>query len=87
VEGEVTFDSAKEAVDFLASRVIAEAKEQTVTLSDEDKRLLYFSAVDPRTAFGISESRLQGDDGEFEERITDLLVKQHAYAAATDFGY
>lgn len=64
----------KEALDFIAAAVIAEAKQQNVDLSDEDKRLLYFSAVDPSTAAGISEARLQSVDEGFEEKVTGLLI-------------
>lgn len=64
----------REALDYLASAVIEEAKRENVLLSDDDKRLLYFSAVDPRSAMGISESRLQSDDQEFEGTVTRLLA-------------
>ena len=82
MEREVTFSTDKEALDFLASAVMSEAKRQNISLADEDKRLLYFSAIDPRSALGISEERLQLDDEQFEEKITELLKTAAATAGS-----
>ncbi len=69
----MTFTSQKEAKKFLAERIIAEAEREHLTLSDDDKRLLYFSEAEPETVQGISDDRLLAEDEEYEAKIVALL--------------
>ena len=72
------FSTQREAKQFLANKIIAEADRQGSPLSDIDKRMLLFSEQEPETLQGLSEDALTNIDLEYENRITNLLRAAYA---------
>lgn len=69
----MSFFSQSEAKQFLADKIISQGEYQREPLSEVDKRLLLFSVDEPETANRIPRERLEGDDAEFEAKVTSLL--------------
>lgn len=73
--------SAREAREFLVSKIVEEARREGVTLSDVERKMLYFSETDwtlPEIGTASEEFDLAGDQDDYEKKIA-LLVRS-AYA-------
>jgi hypothetical protein len=65
--------NTREAKDFLIGKIEREAQLAGVSLSDEDRRLLYYTEEEAASAAGIREDRLASDDSQFERTASKLL--------------
>jgi hypothetical protein len=71
----VSFSSSSEAKNFLVSRIVQEAKRRHVSLSDLERKMLYFSESYPSLPDMAEIARRfenECDEGEYEERIRRL---------------
>lgn len=70
------FNSQRDPKEYLISRIVAEAKQEGVPLSDVERKMLYFSETD-WTLPGILEVNAEFerdyDETEYEEKIADLV--------------
>ena len=75
------FGTIKEAKDFLADRIATEAQREGVSLSDVERKMLYFSETDwtlPDMAAVSAEFDRQYDQDEYEHKIAGLARKIEA---------
>lgn len=73
---EISFHTARTALDYLANRIVDEAKLQGSPLSDLEKKMLYFSETDSslREAGKLSADFDQNcDPNEYEQKISGLV--------------
>jgi hypothetical protein len=76
----VTFDTAREAKQYLAGRIAAQAERENIVLPEPERKMLYYSETawtlpDMRAAAG--EFDRQFDQAEYERKIVGLV--QRAY--------
>ena len=74
----IVFKTIKEAKDFLAGSIAAEAKRAGVPLSEVERKMLYFSETDwtlPDMATVNAEFDLDCDENEYEQKIAGLVQK------------
>src|SRR5438094_7804646 len=80
------FNNAVEAKEFFISRIIAEAVRENASLSDLEKRTLYFTETgsDAKQEYldDVAEFEDQYDDREYEQKIARLLKKAYDYDSA-----
>jgi hypothetical protein len=72
-----TFSTVKEAKDFLAGRIAAEAAHENVPLSEVERKMLYFSETDwtlPDMNKVSAEFDRDYDQNEYEQKIARLIV-------------
>ncbi len=72
------FSSAREAKEFLVSRIIEEAQREQVSLSEVERKMLYFteSGRMPEDMMDASDSFDRDyDQDEYEEKVTKLIRK------------
>ena len=77
----IVFRTVKEAKDFLAGSIAAEAKREGVPLSEVERKMLYFSEVDwtlPDMAAVNAEFDRDCDENEYERKIAGLVQKIEA---------
>lgn len=70
------FSTIRDAKDFLANRIAAEAKREDVPLSEIERKMLYFSETDwtlPDMAHVNAESDRDCDENEYEQKIASLI--------------
>ena len=70
------FSSAREAKEFLVSRIIEEAQREQVSLSDVERKMLYFTVSGrmPEDMVDASDSFDRDyDQDEYEEKVTKLV--------------
>jgi hypothetical protein len=72
------FSTQREARQFLACKIVAEAARAGTPLSENDQRVLFFSEQEPETLQGLSEDALTDIDVEYENKITNLLRAAYA---------
>ena len=72
------FTSQREAKQFLANKIIAEADREGLPLSDIERRMLFFSEQEPDTVEGLLEDVFDGNDEEYELEMTALLKAAYA---------
>ena len=77
------FSSGREAKEFLISRIVEEAQQENLPLSEVERKMLYFS----ETAWTIPDIMTvnedfdrQYDQEEYEQKITELIRKAHKRA-------
>ncbi|MGB8112506.1 MAG: hypothetical protein WCF22_01955 [Candidatus Sulfotelmatobacter sp.] len=71
-----TFHSAREAKEFLISRIVAEAQRENVPLSDVERKMLYFSETGwtlPDIAEVNDAFEGEYDSGKYERKIAKLI--------------
>jgi len=74
------FHSAREAKEFLISKIVEEAIREGTVLSEIERKMLYFSETDwtlPDVSAVSDEFDRGYDQGEFESKIAGLV--RHAY--------
>jgi len=74
------FHSAREAKEFLISKIVEEAIREGTVLSEIERKMLYFSETDwtlPDISAVSDEFDRGYDQGEFESKIAGLV--RHAY--------
>lgn len=77
------FPSQKQAKEYLAGRIIAEAEREGVQLSDVERKMLYFSETDwapPGILDVAAEFDRDYDDNEYERKIAELVGNSLANA-------
>lgn len=77
------FHSAREAKEFLASRIAEQAQRDHVQLSEVEQKMLYFSETDwtlPDMSEVSQEFDRDYDQDQYEEKVTTLV--RHAYKRA-----
>lgn len=70
------FSDAREAKEFLVSRIVQEAQQEGVPLSEVERKMLYFSETAwslPRITDVSDEFDRTYDQGEYEKKIADLV--------------
>ncbi len=70
------FGSFREALEFLVGTIVAEAKRESVSLSDVERKMLYFSETDwslPNILEVNDEFERLYDGDEYEAKITGLI--------------
>jgi hypothetical protein len=73
------FSNAREAKEFLVSRIVAEAKREGVSLSEIERKMLYFSETGwslPDILEVNDEFDRKCDTAEYEKKITHLIHKE-----------
>jgi hypothetical protein len=70
---DMPFSTQREAKQFLANKIVAEAEREGAPLSDVERRMLLFCEQEPETVTGFPDDVLENIDTEYEERITSLL--------------
>jgi hypothetical protein len=76
------FVSDREALDYLAGRIIAEAAREKVSLLEVERKMLYFSETDwtlPDMAAVSAEFDRTYDQDEYEQKISGLVRKIEAH--------
>jgi hypothetical protein len=71
-----TFATEREALDFLAATIAAEAKRENVPLSEVERKMLYFSETEwtlPDMAKVSAEFDRKYDQDEYEQKIAGLI--------------
>jgi hypothetical protein len=71
-----TFATEREALDFLAATIAAEAKRENVPLSEVERKMLYFSETEwtlPDMARVSAEFDRDCDQDEYEQKIAGLI--------------
>jgi hypothetical protein len=71
------FHTIKEAKDFLANRIAAEAARENVPLSEVERKMLYFSETDwtlPEMAQVSAEFDRDYDQDDYEQKIAGLVA-------------
>lgn len=72
------FATDREALDFLAGRIAAEAKQEDVPLSDVERKILYFSETSwtlPEMASVSASFDQNCDQDEYERKIARLIAR------------
>lgn len=77
----MTFSSQRDAKQFLANKIVAEAQRHGTPLSEPERLMLLFTEQEPETVAAIPQEMLD-DNVEYEKKITDLL--QDAYQRESD---
>lgn len=72
------FSSQREAKQFLADKIIAEADREGLPLSNIERRMLLFSVDEPETMEGFPENVSMDVDEAYEKKITALLKAAYA---------
>ena len=75
---EKAINTVREAKDYLAGRIAAEAKREQIPLSEIERNMLYFSETDwtlPGMLEINSEFERDYDDNEYERKIAGLIRK------------
>ena len=67
------FPSQREAKQFLANKIAAEADRQGSPLTDIKKRMLLFCEQEPETVTGLPADAIENTGEEYEMKITSLL--------------
>jgi hypothetical protein len=81
------FASVREALEFLVSRIVAEARREGVPLSQVERDMLYFSETGwtlPDIITTKERFERECDEGEYEGKIVELIRKAHARARSAD---
>jgi hypothetical protein len=76
------FRSAREAKEFLVARIVDEAKLESVSLSEIERKMLYFSETYwtlPDIMHVNEEFDREYDQDEYEKKITHLVIKASAH--------
>jgi hypothetical protein len=71
------FATVKEAKDYLAGRIVAEANREGIPLSEIERKMLYFSETNwtlPDTAEVSAEFDRKYDQDEYEEKVARLIA-------------
>lgn len=77
-----TFQSAREAKEFLISKIVAEAQREKVLLSETERKMLYFSETGwtlPDMGAVSDEFDLTQNQNVYEEKITRLIQNAARY--------
>lgn len=85
------FLSAREAKEFLVSRIVEEARRENVPLSEIERKMLYFSETFwtlPDIMDVNDQFEREYDDREYEEKIAELIRNAHKHdlSEAGDWG-
>ncbi|MGB6724085.1 MAG: hypothetical protein WBE72_25040 [Terracidiphilus sp.] len=81
------FGTDREALDFLAGRIAAEAEREAVPLSEIERKMLYFSETEwtlPDMAEVSAEFDRNYDQDEYERKIAGLIRKIEAHSNSGD---
>jgi hypothetical protein len=82
-----TFASAWDAKEFLAGKIVTEAQREGVSLSEVERKMLYFSETAwtlPDIAEVHEAFNREYDQAEYEKKITQLLRNFRAHARTHD---
>jgi hypothetical protein len=77
------FASAQQAKEFLIAEIVAQAQREAVSLSDLERRMLYFSEtawMPPEAADAVGEFDAQYDQELYERKIAKLIRQAHTRA-------
>ena len=72
------FATDREALDFLADRIAAEAKRENISLSDLERKILYFSETSwtlPEMTSVSASFDQNYDQDEYERKIASLIAQ------------
>lgn len=75
------------AVDFIVAQIVDEAARRAITVSDVERKVLYFaeSADTPRSMVELMEAfERDYDESEYEQKISDLLRSAHKRTRSSD---
>ena len=81
-----TFNSVEEAKEFLIAKVIAQAQRENVSLSDAERKMMYYSVEKSSVADEIAD-QFQDEDTDYEEKIALLFRHALQYDKAEHVDY